>query len=60
VHIYTVVPDREKAIKTALSVACSEKDTVLISGKGHEDYMIIGANKTHFSDKEEVLKFYNL
>jgi UDP-N-acetylmuramoyl-L-alanyl-D-glutamate--2,6-diaminopimelate ligase len=60
VHIYTIVPDREKAIKTALSIACSEKDTVLISGKGHEDYMIIGANKTHFSDKEEVLKFYNL
>ena len=59
-HIYTIVPDREKAIKTALSVACSEKDTVLISGKGHEDYMIIGADKIHFSDKEEVLKFYNL
>ncbi len=59
VHIYTIVPDREKAIKTALSIACSKKDTVLISGKGHEDYMIIGANKTHFSDKEEVLKFYN-
>ena len=59
-HIYTIVPDREKAIKTALSVACSEKDTVLISGKGHEDYMIIGVNKTHFSDKEEVLKFYKL
>ncbi|MHB1680178.1 MAG: Mur ligase family protein [bacterium] len=58
-HIYTIIPDREKAIKTALFAACSEKDTVLISGKGHEDYMIIGENKTHFSDKEEVLKFYN-
>ncbi len=60
VHIYTIVPDREKAIKTALSAASSEKDTVLISGKGHEDYMIIGEQKIHFSDKEEVLKFYNL
>ncbi len=58
-HIYTIIPDREKAIKTALFAACSEKDTVLISGKGHEDYMIIGENKTHFSDKEEVLKFYD-
>ncbi|MHB1646296.1 MAG: Mur ligase family protein [bacterium] len=59
-HIYTIIPDREKAIKTALFAACSEKDTVLISGKGHEDYMIIGENKTHFSDKEEVLKFYDI
>ncbi len=58
-HIYTIISDRAKAIKTALFTACSEKDTVLISGKGHEDYMIIGENKTHFSDKEEVLKFYN-
>ena len=29
-------------------------DTLLILGKGHEDYQIIGKQKHHFSDKEEV------
>ena len=34
-------------------------DTVIIAGKGHEDYQIIGEEVTHFSDKEaagEILK----
>lgn len=56
-HIYAIVQDRSAAIKAALSVSTIE-DTVLIAGKGHEDYMIIKGNKYHFSDKEEVLKFY--
>ena len=35
-----------------------EGDIVLIAGKGHEDYQIIGTTKHHFSDQEEVEKFF--
>lgn len=56
-HVYTIVPDRADAIKLALSIS-TEKDTVLIAGKGHEDYMIIKDKRHHFSDKEEVVKYY--
>ncbi len=56
-HIYTIIKDRSAAIKMALSISTAG-DTVLVAGKGHEDYMIIEGNKYHFSDKEEVLKFY--
>jgi len=43
--------DRRKAIFETLSLA-SRDDTVVIAGKGHEDYQIIGAEKIHFSDQE--------
>ncbi len=56
-HIYMIIKDRSDAIRTALSIS-TVNDTVLVAGKGHEDYMIIKGNKYHFSDKEEVLKFY--
>ena len=56
-HIYTVEEDRAEAIKLALSIAGSD-DTVVIAGKGHEDYMIVKDVNFHFSDKEEVLKYY--
>ncbi len=46
-------PDRREAIITALKLA-SKNDVVLIAGKGHEDYQVIGNNKFHFSDKEAV------
>lgn len=49
--------DRKKAIKHALELA-KENDTVIIAGKGHEDYQILGKRKIHFSDKEEVKKFF--
>ena len=58
-HIYTIEEDRAKAIKIALSIA-SEEDVVLVAGKGHEDYMIVKENRFHFSDKEEILKYYNI
>ena len=32
-------------------------DIVLIAGKGHEDYQIIGKEKIHFDDKEIALKY---
>ena len=50
---YCVEPDRRTAIKRALLEA-APGDVILIAGKGHEDYQIIGTKKTHFSDKETV------
>jgi UDP-N-acetylmuramoyl-L-alanyl-D-glutamate--2,6-diaminopimelate ligase len=50
-----VDPDRRSAIKSAISQA-SPGDVVLIAGKGHEDYQIVGTDKSHFSDVEEVKK----
>ena len=48
---------REEAICNALSSAKSG-DTVLIAGKGHEQYQIINKKKIHFSDREQVEKFF--
>ena len=47
--------DRKEAIKTACALA-QKGDVVLVAGKGHEDYQIIGKEKLHFDDKEEILK----
>ena len=49
-----IEPDRAKAIESAIRLA-QKDDTILIAGKGHEDYQIIGKTKIHFSDKETVL-----
>ena len=53
---YMVEHDRREAIKKGLEMLKNE-DTLLILGKGHEDYQIIGREKIHLSDKEEVYKF---
>ncbi len=47
--------DRGKAIRLALSMA-KAGDVVLIAGKGHETYQVIGEEKQHFDDREEALK----
>jgi len=52
----TVQPDRAKAIELAIKNACKD-DIVLIAGKGHETYQIIGKTKIHFSDKEIAEQF---
>ena len=45
--------DRARAI--ALGIAAAEPcDLVLIAGKGHEDYQILGTTKIHFDDREEA------
>lgn len=48
---YRLVPDRREAIGAAIREA-HRGDMVLIAGKGHEDYQIIGTNKVHFDDRE--------
>ncbi len=47
---YRVVPDRKEAIRVALELA-KPQDAVLIAGKGHEDYQIIGTVKHPFDDR---------
>ena len=47
------IEDREQAIRTALMLA-GQGATVLLAGKGHETYQIIGTEKTHFDEKEIV------
>ncbi len=49
--------DRRRAIHLALELA-RPGDIVLIAGKGHEDYQILGTETIHFSDAEEVERFY--
>jgi UDP-N-acetylmuramoyl-L-alanyl-D-glutamate--2,6-diaminopimelate ligase len=46
--------DRRAAIARAIDIARVD-DTVVIAGKGHEDYQIIGRERLHFSDAEEAL-----
>ncbi|HUL60773.1 MAG TPA: UDP-N-acetylmuramoyl-L-alanyl-D-glutamate--2,6-diaminopimelate ligase [Anaeromyxobacteraceae bacterium] len=50
---YLVEPDRRAAIALAVAAA-REGDAVLVAGKGHEDYQIVGAERRHLSDREEA------
>lgn len=45
--------DRRAAIQLAIAQA-KPGDTILIAGKGHEDYQILGTEKVHFDDREEA------
>lgn len=52
---YERITDRKEAIARAIAMAEPE-DVVMIAGKGHEDYQIIGREKIHLDDREEVQK----
>ncbi len=51
---YAVVPDRRKAIQLGVRLM-RRGDVLLVAGKGHEDYQIIGRDKFDFDDREEAL-----
>lgn len=52
---YLLISDRREAIQTAIAKA-KAGDVVIIAGKGHETYQIIGEEKFHFDDREVALE----
>lgn len=56
---YLVLEDRRLAIQAVLAGA-QPGDVVVIAGKGHEDYQIIGTTKHHFDDREEVRAYLEM
>lgn len=53
---YSSIIDRKEAIEAAIANSNSG-DILLIAGKGHEDYQVIGTEKIYFSDSELVKKY---
>ena len=49
-----IIPDRKEAIETALNTA-GKGDFVVIAGKGHETYQIIGTKVLHFDDRDSLV-----
>ena len=54
---YLKITDRHEAIKTAVMLS-EPRDIILLAGKGHEDYQIIGTEKHHFNDKEVIKEYF--
>lgn len=50
---YVVIPDRREAIQYAISHA-QKDDLIVLAGKGHEDYQVIGEKEIHFDEREIV------
>jgi len=54
---YEIEVDREKAIRRAYKYS-KENDIILIAGKGHEEYQIIGTKKIYFSDQQIIKSLF--
>jgi UDP-N-acetylmuramoyl-L-alanyl-D-glutamate--2,6-diaminopimelate ligase len=54
-----IIIDRKEGIRRAMETAKSG-DTLILAGKGHEEYQIIGNRKIHFSDKETALELLSV
>ena len=54
---YLKITDRHEAIKTAVMLA-EPGDIILLAGKGHEDYQIVGTEKLPFNDKSVVKEYF--
>lgn len=57
-HTVKTIVDRRQAIAEAMALA-QPQDTVIIAGKGHEDYQIIGHTRLHFDDREVAREVLN-
>jgi UDP-N-acetylmuramoyl-L-alanyl-D-glutamate--2,6-diaminopimelate ligase len=53
---YRVIPDRHEAIRAGVE-ELDTGDILLIAGKGHENYQILGRQKVHFDDREEARRY---
>ncbi len=51
------ITDRREAIRTAILTA-PDNSVILVAGKGHEDYQIIGTEKFHFDDREVIREVF--
>jgi UDP-N-acetylmuramoyl-L-alanyl-D-glutamate--2,6-diaminopimelate ligase len=52
---HEIVVDRRRAIARAIATAADD-DVVVIAGKGHEDYQIVGTRKSPFDDRVEAAR----
>ena len=53
------ISDRRQAIRTAVMLA-TKGDIILVAGKGHETYQIIGTEKRHFDDREVLAEAFGI
>ncbi len=56
---FKVIEDRREAIHEAIKAA-QDDDVVLVAGKGHEDYQLVGDKILHFSDREVIGEVLNV
>jgi len=56
---FKIIENRRDAIFESVRMARRD-DVVIVAGKGHEDYQIIGENTFHFSDREVIEESLNV
>jgi UDP-N-acetylmuramoyl-L-alanyl-D-glutamate--2,6-diaminopimelate ligase len=56
--VVEVIVDREQAVLATLNKANND-DVVLLAGKGHEDYIILGKDKVNYNERQVVMNFFN-